>query len=50
MKSRPAGSFATLLMSGPLVAIPLMAMFGVPDMASLSKLVNQPASPDGEQV
>lgn len=50
MNSRPAGSFATLLMSGPLVAIPLMAMFGVPEFASLSKLIEEDSAEVSEQV
>lgn len=36
MSTRSGGSFATLLMSGPLAAIPLMAMFGVPQFSTVS--------------
>lgn len=60
MNPRPAGSFATLLMSGPLIAIPLMAVFGVPEFGSISSLSDRKpqtghdssmvASPRGEAV
>ncbi len=36
MSARSGGSFAALLMSGPLAAIPLMAVFGVPQFATVS--------------
>ncbi len=36
MSAKSGGSFAALLMSGPLAAIPLMALFGVPQFSSVS--------------
>ena len=36
MSTRSGSLFAALLMSGPLAAIPLMAMFGVPQFATVS--------------
>ena len=36
MSAKQCGSFATLLLSIPLSAIPLMAIFGVPDLTNLS--------------
>ncbi|MCA9074686.1 MAG: hypothetical protein KDA93_06615 [Planctomycetaceae bacterium] len=40
MKTRSGGSFAALLMSGPLATIPLMAMFGVPQFSTVSAPTN----------
>ncbi|MGD9854903.1 MAG: hypothetical protein AB7U20_08120 [Planctomycetaceae bacterium] len=36
MRAKPCGSFALLLMSAPLAAIPLMAAFGVPQFTPVS--------------
>lgn len=40
MSAKSGGSFAALLMSGPLAAIPLMALFGVPQFASVSTSIH----------
>ena len=44
MGAKSGGSWATLLMSVPLAAIPLMAIFGIPQFAPVA------ASPDDEEV
>ena len=44
MSVRSGGSFGTLLMSVPLAAIPLMAIFGIPQFAPVA------ASPDDEEI
>lgn len=43
MSAKSGGSFAALLMSGPLAAIPLMALFGVPQFASVSASTDEEA-------
>lgn len=45
MSDKPVSSFTTLLLAIPLSAIPLMAVFGVPEFASLSASTD-PSVPD----
>jgi hypothetical protein len=46
MSAKQGGSFATLLLAIPLSAIPLMAVFGIPEFTSLSAATPETFPPD----
>jgi hypothetical protein len=46
MSAKQGGSFATLLLAIPLSAIPLMAVFGIPEFTTLSAATQETLPPD----